>query len=124
MAKKKGTIVYLSETAKKKLESIAAKWEVSQSSVMQRLIMECEWIDRDRGWRLKLDCREGTLADTKEIDYKDLLKKYMTSVIEEEGIDYIFHSPQFSEAEIEELERISKEIQQSLNDSGREEPRK
>ena len=42
MAKKKGTIVYLSETAKKKLESIAAKWEVSQSSVMQRLIMECE----------------------------------------------------------------------------------
>lgn len=64
------------------------------------------------------------MADTKEIDYKDLLKKYMTSVIEEEGIDYIFHSPQFSEAEIEELERISKEIQQSLNDSGREEPRK
>ena len=42
MAKKKGTIVYLSETAKKKLESIAAKREVSQSSVMQRLIMECD----------------------------------------------------------------------------------
>ena len=41
MAKKKGTIVYLSESAKKKLETIAEKWEISQSSVIQRLIREC-----------------------------------------------------------------------------------
>lgn len=40
MPKKKGTIVYLSEESKKKLEHIALKWEVSQSSAIQRLIRE------------------------------------------------------------------------------------
>lgn len=42
MTKRKGTIVYLSDGTKKKLEDLAKKWEVSQSSAMQRLIMEHE----------------------------------------------------------------------------------
>ncbi|MHC5596165.1 MAG: ribbon-helix-helix domain-containing protein [Nostoc sp.] len=40
MPKKKGTIVYLPEEIKKKLENIAEGWGVSQSSAMQRLIRE------------------------------------------------------------------------------------
>jgi len=42
MSKKKGTIVYLPEEIKKKLERIAYNWGVSQSSAMQRLIREFE----------------------------------------------------------------------------------
>ncbi len=40
MSKKKGSMIYLSEEDKRKLESIAANWGVSQSSAMQRLIRE------------------------------------------------------------------------------------
>jgi hypothetical protein len=40
MAKKKGTVVYLSEDDKKNLETIANHWGISQSSAVQRLIRE------------------------------------------------------------------------------------
>jgi hypothetical protein len=40
MAKKKGTIVYLSEETKKKLMRIAEGWGSSQSSAVERLIRE------------------------------------------------------------------------------------
>jgi hypothetical protein len=40
MAKKKGTVVYLSEEDKKNLETIANHWGISQSSAVQRLIRE------------------------------------------------------------------------------------
>ncbi|MCC5626688.1 hypothetical protein LC613_29820 [Nostoc sphaeroides CHAB 2801] len=40
MAKKKGTVVYLSEEDKNSLETIANHWGISQSSAVQRLIRE------------------------------------------------------------------------------------
>ena len=40
MSRKKGTVVYLSEEDKAKLEKIAVNWGVSQSSATQRLIRE------------------------------------------------------------------------------------
>ncbi|MBC6429805.1 ribbon-helix-helix protein, CopG family [Nostoc sp. HG1] len=40
MPKKKGTVIYLSEEDKKRLESIADNWGISQSSAVQRLIRE------------------------------------------------------------------------------------
>ena len=40
MAKKKGTVVYLSEEDKNNLETIAKNWGISQSSAVQRLIRE------------------------------------------------------------------------------------
>jgi len=40
MAKKKGTVVYLSEEDKNNLETIANHWGISQSSAVQRLIRE------------------------------------------------------------------------------------
>jgi hypothetical protein len=40
MSRKKGSMVYLSEKDKEKLESIALNWGVSQSSAIQRLIKE------------------------------------------------------------------------------------
>ena len=40
MSRKKGTMVYLSEEDKVRLETIAANWGVSQSSAVQRLIRE------------------------------------------------------------------------------------
>jgi hypothetical protein len=40
MSRKKGSMVYLSEKDKEKLESIAQNWGVSQSSAIQRLIKE------------------------------------------------------------------------------------
>ncbi len=40
MSRKKGTVIYLSEEDKAKLEKIAANWGVSQSSATQRLIRE------------------------------------------------------------------------------------
>jgi|GEM_PF-2719403 len=40
MSRKKGTIIYLSEEDKTKLENIALAWGVSQSSAMQRLVRE------------------------------------------------------------------------------------
>ncbi|NJL61159.1 MAG: ribbon-helix-helix protein, CopG family [Methylacidiphilales bacterium] len=40
MSKKKGSMVYLSDEDKAKLESIAKNWGVSQSSAIQRLIRE------------------------------------------------------------------------------------
>ncbi len=40
MSRKKGTMVYLSEEDKNRLEKIAANWGVSQSSAIQRLIRE------------------------------------------------------------------------------------
>ena len=40
MSRKKGTMVYLSEEDKFRLETIAANWGVSQSSAVQRLIRE------------------------------------------------------------------------------------
>jgi predicted DNA-binding protein len=40
MSKKKGTVIYLSEEDKKRLEYIADNWGISQSSAVQRLIRE------------------------------------------------------------------------------------
>jgi len=40
MSRKKGTIIYLSEEDKAKLENIASQWGVSQSSDVQRLVRE------------------------------------------------------------------------------------
>jgi uncharacterized protein YidB (DUF937 family) len=40
MAKKKGTVVYLSEEDKNNLETIANQWGISQSSAVQRLIRD------------------------------------------------------------------------------------
>jgi hypothetical protein len=42
MSRKKGSMVYLSEQDKEKLEKIAQNWGVSQSSAIQRLIREFE----------------------------------------------------------------------------------
>lgn len=52
----------------------------------------------------------------KELNYKELLKKYMERVVDSEGIDYIwngFRDPRdiFTDEEIEELEKISNEIE-------------
>ncbi|NJL62941.1 MAG: ribbon-helix-helix protein, CopG family [Methylacidiphilales bacterium] len=40
MSRKKGTVIYLSEEDKARLEEVAKNWGVSQSSAMQRLIRE------------------------------------------------------------------------------------
>jgi uncharacterized protein YbaP (TraB family) len=40
MTKKKGTVVYLSDEDKARLENIAANWGISQSSAVQRLVRE------------------------------------------------------------------------------------
>jgi Ribbon-helix-helix protein, copG family len=40
MSRKRGSMVYLSEQDKEKLEKIAQNWGVSQSSAIQRLIKE------------------------------------------------------------------------------------
>jgi hypothetical protein len=40
MSRKKGTVIYLSEEDKARLESIAANWGISQSSAVQRLVRE------------------------------------------------------------------------------------
>ena len=40
MSRKKGTVIYLSEEDKARLETIAVNWGVSQSSAVQRLVRE------------------------------------------------------------------------------------
>jgi hypothetical protein len=52
MARKKGTIIYLSDEDKARLEHIALCWGVSQSSAMQRLIREHK-LEVERPRRLK-----------------------------------------------------------------------
>jgi len=62
------------------------------------------------------------MPDPKEIDYRDLLKRYMKLIIDHESIDYLRYirggslvahkTFDFSDEDIEELKQISKEIEQ------------
>jgi len=51
-----------------------------------------------------------------DVNYKELLKKYMIHVLEEEGVDFVFSVntnmavPVFTEEEVKVLENISHEI--------------
>jgi len=69
--------------------------------------------------RFPSNTRRAVMPDSKEIDYRDLLKKYMSVIMYQEGIDYVSYAAMpavgdeihCSDEDIKKLKEISKEIE-------------